>query len=120
MCHSAASGPAQSVMTARACECRRNARWMVSSRAASSSRESTVTGAADLSVLSSAAARDTRTSLTAIESALAKRDLCERARDAARTAANSVQSAAMCARTVLLSGGTRRLLLPFAIPSLVV
>ncbi len=42
--------------------------------------------------------------LTVIESALVKRDLCERARAAASTAANSVQSAAMCARTALHSG----------------
>ncbi len=38
--------------------------------------EPDVTGAADRPVLSSAAARETLTSLTAIKSALAKRDLC--------------------------------------------
>jgi hypothetical protein len=92
---------------------------MVSSRTASSSRESTVTEAADWSELNKAAAKATRTSLTAIKSAFVRRDFCERARAAAQMSANSLQSAAMCARIELLSGGVRKLPLASAMPNCV-
>jgi hypothetical protein len=77
---------------------------MVSSRTASSSRESAVADEAVWPILNIAAARATRTLLTAIDSVLVRRDFCERARTADRISANPSQSAAMCARIALLNG----------------
>ena len=107
MCHSVAMGSAQSEMAARACAYKRAACWMVSSRCDSSSRERTVAGCEERSVHNNAAARATRISLLTIDTALTRRDLCDRARAAARMSANSAQSAAIWNKIVELSGGRR-------------
>ncbi len=70
-----------------------------------------------LPVLNKAAAKAMRTSLTAIESVLVRRDFCERACAAERISANSFKSAAMCARIALLSGGVRELPLACTMPN---
>ena len=77
-----------------------------SARDSASSSGSGSAEASGGSVQSSAAARATRTSLTAIDRAFARRDFCDNALAAARTSANAGQSDAMCDRIALLSGGT--------------